>query len=479
MEMYLYKTTLVGHNYPYKKTKHNSADMLKRSALQYLKNWKDKKNRKPLVIRGARQVGKSYLVRIFAEAAQLDLLEINLELHDSYKECFTSKNPQQIITLLELKTSQKISPGKTLLFLDEIQAAPEILASLRYFYELIPDLHVICAGSLLEFILAEHTFSMPVGRIEYLYLGPMTFKEFLDGTGKRQLRDFIEQYKVQDEFPAVIHKELMKMFRVYCAVGGMPEAIQTYQDSGSMLDVDAVKQSILLTYRDDFNKYGSRVKHTRLQNVFQKLPLQVGQKLKYVNLAQNVKSVELKKALHLLAQAKVYTPVYHSAANGIPLRAESNEKMQKPLFLDIGLLVAACGMSYADIVEVDDVKLVNSGPICEQFIGQHLLDSRQSFEKPELFYWCREKRQASAEVDYLQAYGSTIFPVEVKAGKTGTLKSLQIFIKEKSSPFGVRFNTDLPSHHNAVFSLPDTPGTFRLLSLPLYMVEELQRLIGS
>lgn len=451
--------------------------MLKRSALQYIKKWKNKNTRKPLVIRGARQVGKSYLVRIFAEAAELDLLEINLELHDNYADCFTSMDPKQIVTLLELKSSQKITPGKTLLFLDEIQTAPEILASLRYFYELMPELHVIAAGSLLEFVLEEHTFSMPVGRIEYLHLGPLTFKEFLAGIGREQLREFIEQFEVHDEMPRVIHAELMKMFKMYCAIGGMPESIQVFQDSGSMLEVDSIKQSILLTYRDDFNKYSRRVKHTRLQKVFQKLPLQVGQKLKYVNLDRNEKSSELKKALHLLALARVYTPVYHTGANGIPLRAESNEKMQKPLFLDVGLLTTACGMSYADIARVDEVNLVNSGSTCEQFIGQHLLYARPYYEEPELFYWCREKRQASSEVDYVQAYGSLIFPVEVKAGKTGTLKSLQIFIKEKKVVLGVRFNADLPSIHDAGFSLPGMSGTFKLLSLPLYMVEELQRIV--
>ena len=451
--------------------------MLKRFALQYLKNWKDKKIRKPLVIRGARQVGKSYLVRIFAKEAGLDLMEINLELSDDYADCFTSKDPNQIITLLELKTSRRITPGKTLLFLDEIQVAPQILASLRYFYELMPRLHVIAAGSLLEFVLEEHTFSMPVGRIEYLHLGPMTFKEFLTGTGREQLSEFIEQFQIHDKFPSVIHAELMKMLRIYCAVGGMPEAIQTYQDSGSMLDVDTIKQSILLTYRDDFSKYGKRIKHTRLQMIFQKLPLQVGQKLKYVNLDRNEKSSELKKALHLLALARVYAPVYHTGANGVPLRAESNEKMQKPLFLDVGLLTAACGMSYADIASVDKITLVNSGPICEQFIGQHLLYARQYYEEPELFYWCREKRQASSEVDYVQACRSMIFPVEVKAGKTGTLKSLQVFIKEKGVKLGVRFNADLPVLHDADFSLPGASGTFRLLSLPLYMVEELQNML--
>ncbi len=452
--------------------------MLKRFALQYLKQWQNRINRKPLVIRGARQVGKSFLVRMFAQDSGLELVEINLELNDDCIGCFVPKDPRQIISLLELKISRKIIPGKTLLFLDEIQAAPQVLAALRYFYELLPDLHVITAGSLLEFVLAEHTFSMPVGRIEYLHLGPMTFREFLNGIGRAELRELIEQYQIKDEFPLVLHDELMSLFRVYCIVGGMPEAVQIYQNSGSLLDVDSVKQSIILTYRDDFNKYGKRVNNSRLQKVFQKLPLQVGQKLKYVNLDRNEKSSDLKVALHLLALARIYTPVYHSAANGLPLRAESNEKIQKPLFLDVGLLTAACGLSYVDIAAVDAVTLVNSGSVCEQFVGQHLLYARPYYEEPELFYWCREKSQASSEVDYLQTCRSMILPVEVKAGKTGTLKSLQVFIKEKNVKLGVRFNADLPSFHTAKFSLPGQVGnTFNLLSLPLYMVEELQRVV--
>ena len=429
------------------------------------------------MVRGARQVGKSCLIRLFAEQAGLDLLEINLELHDDYVACFTAKDPHQIINLLELKASRQIIPGKTLLFLDEVQAAPEVLASLRYFYELLPELHVVAAGSLLEFVLEEHVFSMPVGRIEYLHLGPMTFKEFLDGLGRQQLRSFIEQFKGEEQFPTVIHEELMKSLRLYFAIGGMPEAVQAYLDTGSMLEVDIVKQSILLTYRDDFSKYGRRVKHTRLQKVLQKLPMQVGRKLQYVNLDRNEKSSDLKEALHLLALARVYFPVLHSAANGVPLRAESNEKMRKPLFLDVGLLIKACGMSYADIAQVDAVKLINAGPICEQFIGQHLLYARPLYEEPELFFWCREKRQASAEVDYVLALGGKIVPVEVKAGKTGTLKSLQVFFKEKGRDFGVRFNADLPARHAADFSLPGTVGTFTLLSLPLYMVEEMPRIV--
>jgi hypothetical protein len=180
-----------------------------------------------------------------------------------------------------------------------------------------------------------------------------------------------------------------------------------------------------------------------------------------------------------LALAKVYTPVFHSSSNGLPLRAESNEKVQKPLFLDVGLLIAACGMSYADIVNTDDIALVNSGSVCEQFIGQHLLYVKPLYQEPELFYWCREKAQASSEIDYVQTHGSKIFPVEVKAGKSGKLKSLQVFIHKKKSPYGVRFNADLPSFHKAKYSLPNVSGTYNLLSLPLYIIEELHRILDE
>jgi len=449
---------------------------MKRTGMDYLKKWKDKKTRKPLIIRGARQVGKSYLVRLFASEHAFDLLEINFELNDDYIPCFKSKNPKQIITLLELKSLQKVVPGKTLLFLDEIQAAPEVLACLRYFHEILPGLHVIAAGSLLEFVLEEHSFSMPVGRIEYMHLGPMSFKEFLDGIGRHQIREFIEQYQYPDEFPIVVHDELMKIFKLYLAIGGMPEAVQVYKNTNSLLEVDTIKQSVLLSYRDDFSKYQRRVNHVRLQKVFQKLPLQIGQKIKYINLDRNEKSADLKKALHLLSLARVFYPVFHTAANGIPLRAQINEKNLKPLFLDVGLLTRACGVSYADIEMADQVTLINSGPICEQFIGQHLLYARPCYEEPELFYWCREKRQASSEIDYILSCGPRIIPVEVKAGKTGTLKSLHVFIKEKQLNYGVRFNADTPSCLDISTSLPGRPVMFKLLSLPLYMVEELQRM---
>lgn len=448
---------------------------MRRIALEYLNNWKTRPNRKPLILRGARQVGKSYLVRIFAEKEELDLLELNLETEAGILECFQSKNPLEIISLLELKTNRKIIPGKTILFLDEIQKATEIFASLRYFYEKLPELHVILAGSLFDFVFEEHNFSMPVGRIEYLYLGPMTFKEFLEGLGKENLSQYLSTYSIRDKLPLAIHEELLKLFKIYLVIGGMPEAVQTYKDTNSFLEVDRVKKSILLTYRDDFSKYSSPGKKSILQKIFQTLPASVGKKIKYMNLAPDEKIHDIKKALHLLSMARIYTPVYHTAGNGIPLRAQINEKIQKCLMLDVGLLNSAYGYSYADFISLENDALFNIGNICEQFVGQHLLYAGETFEEPELFYWVREKSQSSAELDFLFSVGPKIIPIEVKAGKTGTLKSLQSFMKEKEISFGVRFNANLPILQKADFSLPNTKGEFQLLSLPVYMVEDVIR----
>jgi len=448
---------------------------LRRIALEYLNNWKTRPNRKPLILRGARQVGKSYLVRIFAEKEGLDLLELNLETEEGILECFQSKNPLEIISLLELKKNRKIIPGKTILFLDEIQKATEIFASLRYFYEKLPELHVILAGSLFDFVFEEHNFSMPVGRIEYLYLGPMTFKEFLEGLGKENLSQYLSAYCFRDKLPLAIHEELLKLFKIYLVIGGMPEAVQTYKDTNSFLEVDRVKKSILLTYRDDFSKYSSPGKKSILQKIFQTLPASVGKKIKYMNLAPDEKIQDIKKALHLLSMARIYTPVFHTAGNGIPLRAQINEKIQKCLMLDVGLLNSAYGYSYADFISLENDALFNIGNICEQFVGQHLLYSGETFEEPELFYWVREKSQSSAELDYIISVGPKIIPIEVKAGKTGTLKSLQSFMKEKEISFGVRFNANLPILQKADFSLPNTKGEFQLLSLPVYMVEDVIR----
>ncbi len=452
---------------------------MRRIALEYLKEWKNRPNRKPMILRGARQVGKSYLARSFAEKEGMDLFEINLETETDLSECFLSKNPQEILSLLELRKNRKIIPGKTVLFLDEVQKATEIFASLRYFYELLPELHIILAGSLFDFVFEENSFSMPVGRIEYFYLGPMSFKEFLEGLGKENLSQYLSTFSIQEKLPETVHNDLLKLFRIYLITGGMPEAVQTYKNTYSFLETDRVKKSILSTYRDDFSKYTTPSKRNLVSRVFQNLPGSVGKKIKYGNLAPDEKIQDIKKALHLLMLAGIYTPVFHSAANGIPLRAQINEKIQKCLMLDVGLLNSAYGYSYNDIISLNNNDLFNIGNICEQFVGQHLLYSGAGYDEPELFYWVREKSQSSAETDFVISVGPNIIPIEVKAGKTGTLKSLQSFLKEKKLSFGLRFNTDLPILQKADYSLPETKGKFQLLSLPIYMVEDVLRHIRT
>ena len=451
-----------------------------RFALDYLQEWKEKGTRKPLVIRGARQVGKSFLVELFAKSAFTNFVKIDFEKQPDLASLFQSKSPATILPLLEARCNTSIQAGKTLVFLDEIQTAPEVFAALRYFYEEMPALHIIAAGSLLEFVLKEHEFSMPVGRIEYLHLGPMQFEEFLIALQKEQLRQFLCNYKIGDTIPSALHTELMNLVKQYLVIGGMPESVLVFSKSNSFRECESVQQSILSTYRDDFNKYAKRAHPRRLEKIFNKAPQMVGLKFKYSQIDRGEKSRDLQAALRLLCLARVMTPVYHSSANGLPLRAEIDESKFKVLFLDTGLLSRSCGLNISEFEKIQDVMLVNAGAVCEQFIGQQLIYLCPFYEEPEIFYWIREKKTSNAEVDYLFSMGSRIVPVEVKSGKSGTLKSLQVFLREKKCDMGLRFNTEPPSVTHATTSLPDGPNKhFRLLSLPLYLVGQTKRLCST
>ncbi len=450
---------------------------MRRFALEYLKTWKSKSSRKPLVIRGTRQVGKTYLVRLFAKEYFDQMVEINFERDPEMASLFISKDPRKIVQLLELQYNIPIQPGAALLFLDEIQASPEVLVSLRYFYEELPELHVIAAGSLLEFTLKEPAFSMPVGRIEYMHLGPMQLEEFLLASGKDKLVTFMNEFSLGDTILKPLHRQLMDLLRIFLVTGGMPQAVAAYLNTNSWQECESIKHALLATFQDDFNKYGKMVRHQRLQLLFKKIPLLAGSKFKYVNVDCNERSGDLAKALNLLFNARIAYPVYHSSCSGIPLGATIHPKKFKVLFLDTGLMSTATGLNLLDYEKAEDVMKVNAGTICEQYIGQHLLFSQQPYCEPEVYYWIREKKNSSAEVDYVISEGTLIVPVEVKAGKSGTLKSLHLFLSEKHCSFGIRFNSDTPSILESQTALADRPNIpYRLLSLPLYMVGQVRRL---
>jgi predicted AAA+ superfamily ATPase len=452
---------------------------MQRFALKYLKEWKSRPERKPLVIRGARQVGKTFLVRELSKDFQ-NYVEINLETNISILSYFKNNSPKEIVELLSLHFNNKIIPGQTLLFFDEIQAAPELFAKLRFFYEQVPTLHCIAAGSLLEFILEEHEFSMPVGRIEYLHLGPMNFYEFLLSTGNDGLLDFLRKYSLGNIFPEPLHQKLISLYKTFLVVGGMPESVKSYVASSSFIDSDRIKATILSTYMDDFNKYKKRINPVLLTTVFRAAPSLVGRKVKYSAISKDHRSVEVAAALNRLILSKICFPVHHSSAQGIPLGAGRSDKVFKLLFLDVGLMCSAHGLTMANINDIDEISLVNKGELSEQYAGQHLLYRRDFYLEPELFYWNRENPGSNAEVDYVIAHGPKIVPVEIKAGKTGTLKSLHLFIRERSLKTGVRINLDVPSIARCTGALPTGDRyDYNLISLPCYLIQELDRFLEN
>jgi len=453
-----------------------------RNSEQSLKNWYNKQNRKPLIIRGARQVGKSYLVRQFVKDMGIPLFEINLEKHSTLDSVFATLDMKKILTECEYVCSTSFSSGKNggVLFLDEIQAAPNAIAALRYFFEEKPDLPVIAAGSLLEFALSRHSFSMPVGRVEFHYLGPMTFSEFLVGLGEEQLCKYINGYTVESTPSDAAHDRLLMRLREYLLVGGMPEAVREFVATGSMNSVSPVHESIIETYRSDFSKYAALDDLVLLRRVFDFVPSAIGEKFKYVNVDPDSRAQKVKNAFELLTLAGLVAPIRHSSASGIPIAVSADSNVFKPLFLDIGLMNAVSGIRALPLSIFQSSRFINEGKMAEQFVGQQLLYINSTM-RPELFYWLREGKKNSAEVDYLIQHGVHIIPVEVKSGKSGTLKSLHRFMADKKGLLAVRFDQNQPSLNEVNIHVADSAGvktiTFKMLSLPLYFAEQCGKLI--
>ena len=395
---------------------------MKRKQLKALGTWFNGADRKPLVIRGARQIGKSTLVRLFAEQIQRPLAEVNLERYPELNTVFESMSPQQILNQLEALPNMPAIGAASMLFLDEIQAAPPAIAALRYFYEESRDIPVIAAGSLMEFALTEQRISIPVGRIQYLHMGPMTFTEYLEALGENKLKESIESYTFGVEIGPVVHARLLELLRSYYFVGGMPGAVDVYARSRKFSEVGTVHNSIIDTYREDFQKYARSRNLIRMQHVLNFAARNVGVKIKYSNVLKDVHSSTIKQDIDLLTMARVISKVIHTHASGLPLQADLEEKAYKLLFLDVGLMNAICGLSWNSLSRFDDIQLINEGAIAEQFVGQHLLELLADRPNRELTYWLREGRSSNAEVDFVVALDGRIVPIEVKAGGRGSLK---------------------------------------------------------
>lgn len=454
---------------------------MKRKQLNYIEKWLKKSNRKPLILRGARQVGKSTLVRLFAEKHNISLVEVNLERYPGLEPAFAAKDPSKLINLIEsLPNAGSVAEG-TILFLDEIQAIPQAIPALRYFYEDMNEIPLLAAGSLLEFVLADHNFSMPVGRIEYLHMGPMTFVEFLQAANESKLANEINTYEFGKEIDPIIHNRLLELLRIYFFVGGMPEAVDVYSKTGKFREVSEVHNSIIETYREDFPKYSGSRNLSRMLNVFNFAARNVGTKVKYSNISKHDQSVTIKKDIDLLSMARIISKVVHSHCSGLPLQADIEEKVYKLIFLDVGLMNAICGLGWNTISQLNDTRLINEGTIAEQFIGQHLQDHLSSSPNRELTYWLREGKSVNAEVDFVVSFEGAIVPVKVKSGSSGSLKSLHQFAGEKDIPLAVRFDSGRPSMQKVSTIIRQGRQSknveYQLVSLPLYLVEKLPDVI--
>lgn len=328
----------------------------------------------------------------------------------------------------------------------------------------MPGLHVIAAGSLLEFALNNPNFSMPVGRVEYLFLKPLSFTEFLMATGNDVLHERLASVAIANPPDDIVHQKALQCVREYMILGGMPAVIEEYTISKSWLSSQREQSTILNTYRDDFGKYASDSQCKYLHTLFDKAPGLIGEGFQYSKVDPHTDPRQIRMALEKLVFAGLIYPVHAVSASGLPLLLTKNEKKFKLYFLDIGLVHRAMRMDLEYLFQ-EDLMLLNRGALSEQFVAQELLAYSDKYEPRELSFWAREKKGSSAEVDFVIQEGSWIIPVEVKAGTTGRLRSLHLFMEEKKSRIGIRI-----SQHPLAFQ----EG---ILSVPLYLIGEIPRLV--
>lgn len=443
----------------------------KRHIDKQLLEWKNSERRKPLMIRGARQVGKSTAVRELGKSFKY-FVEINLEKQPSIQQLFTEDiNVRKTCEQLSGTLATPIIPGETLLFIDEIQTCKEAIMALRYFKEDYPELHVIAAGSLLEFTLEELP-SFGVGRIRSLYMYPFSFDEFLMAQNLDLTIDFKKKATSDNPLPEKAHKDLTDQLRSFYLIGGMPAAVTEWIETRSYIEVSRVHNDIIDTYKDDFSKYKKRVSPVLLQQVLHSVALQTGRKFIFSQAIKDTRSTVIKEALRLLSMAGLIIPIVHSDANGIPLGAEENENYTKYLFFDLGVMQTMLDYPATDVLMATDVDFVNKGGISEMFAGLEMVKYYDCFQKNDIHYWQSISRNSQAEVDYVRVRNGKIVPVEVKASTQGSMQSLWIFMRMRHLHNAIR--TSLENFGHFYYYDPQDDDAERHIDiLPLYALSNI------
>ena len=432
----------------------------KRDIEKDLQRWRLKDNHKPLIVRGARQVGKTTLIKEFAQNF-IHAIILNLEKQADRRYFEDFNRVEDIVEALFLAHNiPSSSIGNTLLFIDEIQESPKAIQLLRYFYEEVPTLHVISAGSLLEFAM-EKVHSFPVGRVEFLYLHPLNFQEYLKATGKQLLLDELKRIPVKP----TAHQALMDAFHRYAIIGGMPEVVKSDIEQNSLSDLPAIYESIWSTYKNDVEKYGSNdVEKKIIKHVMDVAPLYLDQRIKFQGFGNsNYRSREMGEAFRTLDSAKVLRLIYPTTDLYPPLKPDL-KKSPRLQFLDTGIVNYSLGVQ-GEMLAMKDLNNAYRGAIIPQLITQEFISiHNMSSQTPN--FWVREKSQSSAEVDLMYAYRQSAIPIEIKSGSTGSLKSLHQFIDAVDHPYAIRMYAGDFKVDNAV-----TPNKkpYLLMNLPYYV----------
>lgn len=445
-----------------------------------LLEWKDNPMRKPLLLRGARQVGKSSAVRHFGKEFQF-FAEVNFERHKTVKTFFQGDiDIRLIVQKIAIYINVPIEEGKTLLFLDEIQECPEAIMALRFFKEDYPGLHVIAAGSLLEFTLQElPTFG--VGRIHTLFMYPMTFDEFLNANNENGLISMKRQADSQHPLDAAFHEKLIEYFRIYLLVGGMPEAVLAWIKTHNFNQCIHIQEDIILTYEDDFSKYKKRVSPDLLRTTLHGICHQPGEKITFKQISADYRSSQIREAVRLLTLAGLVIPVIATSGNGIPLDAEANEKNMKILLLDSGLLLSVLQLEgnlaqhLVDLIMTGSPKdLVNKGGLVEMVAGLELLRNKPCVQRQKMFYW-EKSGNSIAEIDYLDTFHLKVTPIEIKSGTQGGMKSLWQFMREKRLTEAIRCSFE--NFGEFTYTDPQADNAKRHITIiPLYALDNLREM---
>ena len=424
---------------------------MKRQINKELQKLKKTDKRKILLIRGARQIGKTYSIRKLGKEFDF-FLEVNFEEEPDISSVFEkSLNPIGICEKLSIYYNIDIIPGKTLLFFDEIQSCLNAIRSLRFFHEKMPELHVVAAGSLIEFALSQIP-SFGVGRIKSLFMYPMSFIEFLSASGEDRVVNLISSSS--GPLDSVLHDKILEKLKIFQIIGGMPEVVNNYIDKKNLKRCQELIDVLITSLNDDFAKYNKKAPVILLKEVFHSIAMQAGMKFKYSNIESGENHKKCKLALDLLVQAGLAYKIFHTSARGVPLGAQINIKKFKVLMFDSGVYQRLQGLSLSDHIIADFQSIINKGNLAEIVAGLEIIRSWPSYSTPELYYWHRESRSSNAEIDYVISKNNTIIPIEVKAGTRGQMQSLHIFMKERNIKRGLRVSHENFADYEKISTLP-------------------------